>query len=172
MKKLYAPWREKYTNETAKGICSTETTQENECVFCSQLKQNIDKEVLILRRFKYSYVVINKYPYNSGHLLILPLDHSSELTSITKECRLEIIELISLSADILKTVLKTDGINVGLNQGKAAGAGMPSHLHFHVLPRWVGDTNFLPTLSDTKILSVDLKTLYNKLKPEFDKIIF
>ena len=111
--------------------------------------------------------MLNLYPYNAGHLLILPFEHTATLEALPKATRTEIMELTSLCTKILESELKCDGINVGINLGRAAGAGIPSHLHLHVLPRWNGDTNFLPTLADTKQVSFDLKKIYTLLKKAF-----
>lgn len=168
MKMLYAPWREDYTVDTAHGPKGQEGLPAETCIFCEQLKENNDTHHFILRRFNYCYVVLNRYPYNGGHLLILPLAHVAKLEQLSKEMRYELMEIIAQSTTILERELKAPGINVGLNMGKAAGAGLPSHLHFHILPRWLGDTNFLPTIGHTKAVSTSLEDLYFKLKPHFN----
>src|SRR5207253_805618 len=103
------------------------------------------------------FVILNLYPYNGGHLLILPQQHIAHLEEVSQEIRAELMELISASIVILKNVLGAQGINAGLNLGRASGAGIPSHLHFHVVPRWVGDTSFITTIGNTKNVSVDLE---------------
>lgn len=168
MKMLYAPWREDYTNNAAHGPKGQEGVSADECIFCEQLKQDNDTEHFIVRRFQHTYLVLNRYPYNGGHLLALPLAHAAKLEQLSKEARQELMEIMSKSTTILERELGAQGINIGLNMGKAAGAGLPSHLHFHVLPRWLGDTNFLPTIGQTKTVSTDLETLFNKLKPHFE----
>ncbi|MFC1842637.1 HIT domain-containing protein [Candidatus Dependentiae bacterium] len=168
MKKLFAPWRSEYSNDVTAG--KQEEAQPQSCAFCKQLAQNKDQSNFILKRFKHSFVMLNKYPYNAGHLLVLPIKHVSALSELSKEERTELMELTNLSIDILYKSLKNDGLNAGFNLGKAAGAGIPSHLHMHVLPRWQGDTNFMPTIAETKVISFDLAQLYKQLKPEFDKI--
>ncbi|MFT6765634.1 MAG: ATP adenylyltransferase [Alteromonas naphthalenivorans] len=167
MKVLYAPWRENYTTTSARSPKGADNKSEDECVFCEQLKDDKDTEHFILGRFKHSYVVLNRYPYSGGHLLILPLDHKAKLTDLSSEARTEIMGLITQSTSALEKELDAKGINVGLNQGKAAGAGLPSHLHFHVVPRWLGDTNFMPIIGQTKIVSTNLKDIFTKLKPYF-----
>jgi ATP adenylyltransferase len=168
MKHLYAPWRENYTTSIAHT--KNERAPESECIFCKLFKEHADEKNFILRRLEHTIVMFNRFPYNAGHLLILPIEHKASLNDLTKETRAEIMEITSQSIEILKKNLECDGVNVGLNLGKAAGAGIPSHLHMHVLPRFTGDTNFLPTIADTKAISFDLYELFKQLKPEFDKI--
>lgn len=169
MDNLYAPWRDEYTADTARNSDSDNQT-EKQCVFCIQLKKNNDEEYYILKRFKHCFVVMNKYPYNAGHILILPLKHQGDFNKICDATRNELMNLAQKSTKILQDVLKCQGVNIGINLGKAAGAGIPSHLHMHVLPRWDGDTNFLPTLTKTKQISFDMNTLYDILKPAFDDL--
>ena len=170
MKMLYAPWRENYTTDDARGPKGEDKTPDDLCIFCDQLKQHKDDEYFILARYKHTYIILNRYPYNAGHLLILPLAHEDKLEQLSTQTRAELMELISKSSRILEQELGAKGINVGLNMGKAAGAGLPSHLHFHVLPRWIGDTNFLPTLGKVKTVSIDIETVFKKLKPHFKKL--
>jgi ATP adenylyltransferase len=162
---LYAPWRESYTNDFYKN-----KTQEEGCVFCVQSAQNADADHFILKRGKHALVILNKYPYNAGHLLVIPVAHQGELENLDHETRTELMSLITHSCTILKKAFPINGINVGLNLGKAAGGSIPEHLHFHLLPRFSGDTNFLPLLANTKVVSFDLRDIYNKLKPYFDDI--
>lgn len=168
MKTLYCPWRSKYAQTNGHG--KTEETTKEECVFCSVIGSYNDEKEFVLRRFKYNLIMLNRFPYNAGHLLIIPNDHLAQLHYAEKDARIELIELTSISTKILQDTLKTQGINVGLNFGKAAGAGIPSHYHMHVLPRWTGDTNFLPILSQTKQISFDLSEIYHKLKSVFDTL--
>lgn len=168
MKYLYAPWRSNYVKNIFKG--KTEKTTEEECNFCQKINENDLTQHFIFRKFNYHMVMLNLFPYNAGHLLIVYLGHKSSLEQIGKEARIELIELTNQCINILQSVMKANGINVGTNLGKAAGAGIPSHLHTHVLPRWYGDTNFLPLLAQTKQISVDLKKIYAELKPYFETI--
>lgn len=169
MDNLYAPWRDTYTADTINNP-DAENVTEDLCVFCIQLKKNNDAEYFILKRFKTCFVVMNKYPYNAGHLLVLPLQHVGKLHEISDETRNEIMEVTQKSCKIIETVLKCEGVNIGMNLGRAAGAGIPSHLHMHILPRWLGDTNFLPVLTRTKQISFDIVTIYDELKPHFDTL--
>jgi len=159
---IYAPWRSPYFND--RGRAKQPDTTEKECVFCTQLQQNQDEKNFILKRGDHFSIMLNKYPYNPGHLMVVSFDHVPDLESFTPEQRAELIELITQGTTLLKNELRAQGINVGVNLGKAAGAGIPSHFHMHILPRWIGDTNFLPLLSGTKQISVDLHEVYQKLQ--------
>ena len=165
MKQLYAPWREQYSSSIA-----AQGEQAHSCGFCREFDEHSDDKHFILKRFKHMIVMLNLYPYNAGHLLILPIAHLAHLEELPQEARYELIELTAHSTTIVKKVLGCHGINIGMNLGKAAGAGIPSHLHLHVLPRFTGDTNFLPVLADTKQISFDLKKMYERLKPSFEAI--
>lgn len=168
MKRLYAPWRSTYTNKVS-GT-KDEIGTADHCVFCQQFKENNDAKYFILRRFAYNVVILNLYPYNAGHILILPLQHYPDLFSMPQNARFEMIELITTTIEIIKKELKAQGTNIGFNLGKAAGAGIPSHVHMHTIPRWFGDTNFLPLIADTKQISTDLNEIYKQLLPHFQKI--
>jgi len=165
MKKLYCPWREEYstsTNDTKK-----EHITKDACIFCTQFAQHDDEKHYIFKRFPHCIAMLNLYPYNAGHLLVVPKRHIACISELTKEERNELMEVTSKAVEVLKETLGAEGINIGINLGKAAGAGIPSHIHMHVLPRWVGDTNFLPTLSETKTISFDINDIYKKLKQQF-----
>lgn len=164
MEKLFAPWRDKY----ATSVAHDKTEKLDRCVFCEQLKADDDEAYFILGRYKYNFIIMNKYPYNAGHLLIIPNEHVDCLKKMETEARTEMMDLMNKCTYLLETELKAGGINIGINQGKAAGAGIPEHLHAHVLPRWLGDTNFLPTIADTKQISTDMVQIYKKLKPHFE----
>ncbi len=164
---LYAPWREEYTTSTAQGPKGQETAGPEDCVFCLRFSQTNDDENFILARYKYNCIILNRYPYNPGHLLIIPFEHKGNLEDFSVEVQKELIQLVTHSTAILKKELKAQGMNIGMNLGKAAGAGIPAHLHTHVLPRWHGDTNFLPTLAETKQVSSDLGKLFKEISPKF-----
>lgn len=167
MKLLYAPWRQNYIRTEVNNNKNAAT---NYCVFCEQPEQNQDEKNYILKRFEHNYVMMNLYPYNAGHLLIIPYEHKNKLYDISEETQIEHIKITALCCKILENSFKCDGINVGLNMGKASGGTVPEHLHTHALPRWIGDTNFLAAISDTKPISFNLQDIYKRLKPEFDKI--
>jgi ATP adenylyltransferase len=164
---LYAPWRNKYVTQIKKDNSSSEEG----CVFCKKfLIEDKDNQEFILKKTKHAFVILNLYPYNGGHLLIIPIQHVAFLEDLSKEVRSELMELMAASITILDDVLKTEGINAGLNLGRASGAGIPAHLHLHVVPRWFGDTSFITTIGHTKNISVDLEKIYNDLKPAFQAL--
>ena len=166
MKKMYAPWRTDYV----KSLGPDKEKNKNDCVFCQGFSEADDEKHWILKRFKTCALMLNKYPYNAGHLMVLPLEHKPDLISVDKTTRTEMTEVVTQSIELLKATFKPDAFNVGLNLGAASGGGIPSHLHYHVLPRWNGDTNFLPLLADTKVISVDLKKIFEALKAHTEKI--
>lgn len=168
MKLLYAPWRNKYVDTIEKG--KMENSSKEDCVFCAIIKDHDDKKHFVFRRFTHHVIMLNTYPYNAGHLLIVSLEHVKDLKDVSPEARHELIDLTNESIKILTSAMKAEGINVGINLGKTAGAGIPSHFHQHILPRWPGDTNFLPLLAETKQISVDLIAIYKMLKPHFDNL--
>jgi ATP adenylyltransferase len=168
MKNLYAPWRSDYTTSTART--KNENAPSDACVFCAHRDTVQDDEKnFILKRYKHVLVMFNKYPYNAGHLLVVPFEHVSSPELLNTEALVELMEITSKCVVILRHETGAEGFNIGLNLGKAAGAGIPSHLHMHVLPRFTGDTNFLPTLGETRVISFDLPAMYNHLKAAFNK---
>jgi ATP adenylyltransferase len=140
------------------------------CVFCSAEKNWRDPSSLVLYRDPQSLVILNKYPYNSGHLLILPRRHQADFTRLTQKQITGMNLLLKESLKILKRVYKADGFNTGMNLGKVAGAGLPEHLHLHVIPRWGGDTNFFPLIAETKLVVETNEQSYNQLRPLFAKL--
>lgn len=154
MKHLYAPWRSGYLHNKQTGSC----------VFCKNCAETDDAQTFIIKRFEHCFVMLNLFPYNAGHLLIIPYEHQDSLEKLSQPARQEMMEVATKSITILKETLGAEAINIGLNLGgKAAGGSIPDHLHMHVLPRWLGDTNFLVTLADTKQISIDLADTYRKL---------
>ena len=157
MQILWAPWRLKYI----KG------SKEKGCFLCKYLKSKHDRKNLILYRGETAFVMLNRYPYNSGHLMIAPVKHTAEFTDLSDEELLEIMKLTTRSIEVLNKVLKPMGFNIGVNLGRVAGAGLEDHLHFHVVPRWNGDTNFMPVNFDTKVMPQLLDETYVMLKKSF-----
>lgn len=168
MKNLYAPWRSDYTTSTART--KNENAPSDACVFCAHRDNPQDDEKnFVLKRYKHVLVMFNKYPYNAGHLLVVPFDHVGSLDLLSPEARIELMEITTLCTTILKKETGAEGFNIGLNLGKVAGAGIPAHLHMHVLPRFTGDTNFLPTLGETRVISFDLHAMYKHLAAAFQQ---
>lgn len=160
MDKLWAPWRMEYIlQEKPRG-----------CIFCDKPVQNRDQENLILHRGSSCFIIMNYYPYNNGHVMVVPYRHLADLSALTAAEQSEMMHLLGQSAAILQKTLHTDGLNVGMNLGKTAGAGIDDHLHFHIVPRWNGDTNFMPITGHTKVLSQGLYESWEMLKPRFDNL--
>jgi ATP adenylyltransferase len=141
--------------------------KQDNCIFCEALSQNHD---LTLYKGNDTMVVMNKYPYINGHLLVAPVRHISALDQLNKYEMGELLATVDRSVDILKQVMNPDGFNVGLNLGKVAGAGVEEHLHFHIVPRWFGDTNALTVFADVRVIPEHIKTTYENLKPYFNNI--
>lgn len=137
------------------------------CVFCEAQKKDNDEEALILYRGKHNFVILNRFPYTTGHLMVAPYRHLRNFEKAPKEIVIETAELVQLVLRILKKCYKPHGFNVGLNLGHSAGAGVADHFHLHIVPRWTGDANFMPIIGETKVFCEDLKTTYHRLKPYF-----
>jgi ATP adenylyltransferase len=162
---LFAPWRQEHVSTNPKT--KDENTSQDNCVFCSELAENNDEKNFILKRYQHTFVIFNRYPYNAGHLLILPKKHIDTLCDLTVDESNELMETIKNANKILTNVLKPQGMNIGMNIGATAGASIPSHIHMHILPRWQRDTSFLPLISGTKVCSFDLEELFKKLVQHF-----
>lgn len=137
------------------------------CVFCDHLAANDDAGARILYRGDTAFAILNAYPYNTGHLLIAPNRHVGDLAELDEPERRELMELTTRATTVIKDAMGAHGFNVGMNLGQVAGAGIPGHLHVHVVPRWDGDTNFMPVVGDTKVLPEMLADTYAKLRPGF-----
>jgi ATP adenylyltransferase len=157
MKTVWAPWRMEY-------ILSE---KEEECIFCLALS---DQGNLTLYKGSLSMVMMNKYPYINGHLLVAPKRHISSLDEMTMEEMADLLKTIKDSIGILKKVMKPDGFNVGLNLGEVAGAGVEEHLHFHIVPRWHGDTNAMTVFAEVRVIPEHLESTYRNLKPYFEQL--
>ncbi len=165
MDKLWSPWRSNYI-ESFK-----EKKIENRCVFCSAKDEDIEEDnCLIVYKRKKCFVMLNLYPYNSGHLMVIPYRHLSDMNDLTAEEIAEIMDTVKMSMNCLGTIMKPQGFNFGANLGKAAGAGIDEHIHFHVVPRWNGDTNFMPALGQVKVISQDLLRTKNDLIKAFNQL--
>jgi ATP adenylyltransferase len=140
------------------------------CVFCAHLTEDDDARSHILWRGRKVFVILNAFPYNTGHLMVAPLEHVGDLNELDADARAEMIETASGSTAIIREVMGAEGFNVGINLGAAAGAGIPGHLHMHVVPRWSGDTNFMPVVGGTKVLPEMLADTDDKLRPHFKRL--
>ncbi len=167
METIWAPWRLAYVaadSSAEKKTAQSEAEKEG-CFLCRYHKDapSKDRENLVLLRGEKAMVVFNRYPYNNGHLLITPQEHLGDILDISAEIQAECQELLARMVTVLRETIHPDGFNIGLNLGHVAGAGLPGHLHWHIVPRWNGDTNFMPVLSDTKVIPQSLEALYDLL---------
>ena len=162
LRTVFAPWRLKYI------LGFKHRTARKGCFLCDAAKNpESDEKNLVLYRGERAFIIMNRYPYNTGHLMIAPYRHVGDWTELTSEERAEIAELIALAEEKLRKLLRPDGFNVGINIGDVAGAGLPGHVHVHIVPRWKGDTNFLPVISDVRLVPEDVEGTYKRLKPLF-----
>ncbi len=157
MKTMWAPWRIEYILSDKEGIC----------IFCDALSENDD---LTLYKGRLTMVMMNKFPYTNGHLLVAPSRHVSSLSELQKDEMGELMATVERSVAILKKVMNPDGFNIGLNLGKVAGAGVEEHLHFHIVPRWFGDVNALTVFGEVRVIPEHIQSTYHNLKPQFDKL--
>lgn len=162
VKQLWAPWRMTFLKGDA-------TTQKG-CIFCLLLKENQDPQNLILHRTSFSFVILNKYPYNNGHLMVVPLRHTPEIQTLSVEEQLDLSQLTQHCVKALKELYQPEGFNIGMNLGAAGGAGIREHLHNHIVPRWMGDTNFMPVLADVKTMPQHLEESFQQLAPYFRRL--
>lgn len=160
MNKLWAPWRMEY-------IAAEKQPEKNDCFLC--IDPDLDNQHLVLIRKPMAFVVMNRYPYSNGHLMVVPYRHTGRIEALTNEELLEMMNLVQLSSTVLTQELSAEGLNVGINMGKAAGAGLEDHIHIHVVPRWFGDTNYMPVLGETRVISEHLHATYEKLKERFSQ---
>jgi ATP adenylyltransferase len=159
-KMIWAPWRAEFIlGEKEEG-----------CVFCNRYKQKKDSvENLIVHRGAKNFVILNKYPYNPGHALVVPNRHIDQLEKLTPEESVEFFDLTRLTVKLMKEAYRPQSVNIGMNLGLESGAGIPEHLHMHIVPRWQGDSNFMPVIGKTRVLSIPMEYVYDALKKEFDK---
>lgn len=164
--RLWAPWRMQYVEhhgpETNPGPTG--------CIFCDFPAAGDDIKNLIAHRGELAYVILNGFPYNNGHVMVVPYEHNSKLHELPAATAREITELTQLSLRVLESIYNPGGFNVGINQGDAAGAGIGAHLHQHIVPRWVGDTNFMPVVADVRVLPEALSGSYDKIAAGFKAI--
>lgn len=161
--RLYTPWRYDYI----KGASGEKSGHGTTCVFCSLPARGDDEQAFILHRAAFNFVILNIYPYSSGHLMIVPFEHTADFSRLSKPTADEMFDLARRAHAVLEEVYRPHGFNLGINLGQSAGAGVADHLHMHVLPRWTGDANFMTTVAETRVLPEDLKTTYEKMKGRF-----
>ncbi len=160
MRYCTAPWRLNYVKKALKM---------KGCVFCQALKKKDDRQSLVLYRGHFNFIIINRFPYTTGHLMVAPYRHLASFETAPREIVAEAVELVQLALRILKKSYRPYGFNVGLNLGQPAGAGVTGHFHIHVVPRWPGDSNFMPIIGQTRVFCEDLAATYNRLRPHFER---
>ncbi len=158
---LWTPWRYRY-------ITSGDTSGEgSSCIFCRLLRCDDDAETLIVHRGEHNFIVLNAYPYTCGHSMIVPFEHIDRLDKLSQSAAIEMMQLGQRLESAFRELYHPDGVNIGMNIGKAAGAGIAGHIHMHALPRWVADANFMTVIGETRVLPEDLQTTYKRLKSKF-----
>ena len=161
MDRIWSPWRMRYIESAKDGV--------DGCIFCDLPERGDDATVHILARAPLSFVMLNTYPYNPGHVMVAPIRHTGDLEALSAEELADVQRLIQVSVAALREEMDPHGYNVGMNLGRVAGAGIPDHLHWHVVPRWNGDTNFMPVIGETRVLPELLDETYRKLVHRFQR---
>ncbi len=157
---LWAPWRMEYIQSPER--------RGNTCLFCDKLKSTADRDNLVLYRSIHSFVIMNPYPYNNGHIMVLPNRHVPDLHGLEDVVLLDIMKVTQHSIDSLKRVFMPEGFNIGMNLGKVAGAGLGEHVHNHIVPRWTGDASFMAVLGEVRVIPEHLRATYERLYPVFN----
>jgi ATP adenylyltransferase len=155
---LFTPWRYAYITGADKAT---------ECVFCAAAREKDDAKALVVHRAEHCFVILNAFPYTSGHVMIAPYQHTDQLQKLSSPAAQEMMTLMQKLEGILRELYHPDGLNMGINLGKAAGAGIAGHIHMHVLPRWVADANFVSVIGETRILPEALETTYRRIRAKF-----
>lgn len=161
MQRLWAPWRDTYITKII--------DKHKSCIFCRILAGRKDKRQLVFIREAHAFAVLNLYPYSNGHCLVVPNRHVGDISKLPRAEYMQLMELVKETKDLLQEVLGPHGFNIGLNLGRIAGAGIPGHVHFHIVPRWKGDHNFMPVTAATKVISQSLSSIYKKLHDAYTK---
>jgi ATP adenylyltransferase len=161
MKRIWAPWRMDYI----KG-----DVEEIDCLFCNRLAQHDGVENLILHRGKHAFVILNRYPYTNGHMMVVPNTHTPSTENLKEETLLELIQLTNQALAVLREVYDAQAFNIGINIGEASGAGIADHVHMHIVPRWAGDTNFMSTTAETRVLPEALEETFERLRSSWHKL--
>ncbi len=162
MKRLWTPWRMAYILGGGERVAG--------CLFCEKPKAEDDQMALILHRAEHCFVMLNRYPYNNGHLLVVPYQHESSLQHISRAASAELMHLVQCSLGFLRDIYHPDGFNLGVNEGQAAGAGIVEHVHFHIVPRWAGDSNYVSVLGETRVIPELLEKTYTGLRPYYEAL--
>jgi ATP adenylyltransferase len=161
MRQMWTPWRMAYIRREHRPGC----------IFCEMLDAQDDRNQLVLHRSELAFLVLNKYPYNNGHLMAVPYRHMDSVEALTPEETTDMMALVSLGIRALRHTSHPEGFNIGINIGKIAGAGVVDHIHIHVVPRWGGDTNFMPVLGDVRLIPQDLRETYDELKAALEALL-
>ena len=156
---LWTPWRYRYITTSA---------EPGECVFCAAARNPDDSVTFVVHRAAFNYVILNRFPYTSGHLMVVPYRHVPSLEDLDEETTFEMMRLVRAGVSHLKTIYRPDGLNLGMNLGTSAGAGIAGHVHFHVLPRWTGDTNFMTVVGATRVLPATLEERWERVRAAFE----
>ena len=162
MKQLWAPWRMAYIDAGSK---------DEGCIFCNKFTEADLRAALVLAQTDHTVVMMNKYPYNNGHLLLAPKRHENDLAQLPGAAFIDLNETLRQAVAIVRQVLSPAGVNLGMNLGKCAGAGIEAHLHWHIVPRWEGDTNFMPVIGATRVMPQHLLESFDRLEPHFKKLV-
>jgi ATP adenylyltransferase len=165
MEKLFSPWRSQYISSFANEEIS------DKCVLCDAYTSSEDETDLVVYRGEEAFVLMNKFPYNSGHLMVIPVRHTADFSMLTKSEMMETMALLQASERALSELSRPHGFNIGMNLGRVAGAGLDAHLHWHIVPRWNGDTNFMPILADVKVVSEDMVEQQKRLREIFPRVL-
>ena len=155
---LWTPWRYQYV---------TGSGGSTKCVFCDAALSSEDRDAFIVHRAKHNFVILNRFPYTNGHVMVVPFEHVSTLEGLQEEALIEMIKLARDTEKHLRSLYRPDGLNMGLNIGRSAGAGIADHIHMHLLPRWIGDTNFMTVTGETRVLPEELPATWERLKAAF-----
>ncbi len=162
MKNLWAPWRMQYI--------LNDIDKTDGCIFCDFPRANDDEKYLIPFRSEHCFVILNKFPYNNGHVMVVPYLHTGDFLEVPDETLMDMQKTIQKTITVLKNIMNPHALNIGMNIGRTAGAGIDDHLHYHIVPRWDGDTNFMPVIAETKVISESLEATFKKMKQEFQRL--
>ncbi len=157
MDRVWAPWRTEYITTSSKS--------DNKCFLC--VEKSNDKQALVVGRNNTAFIIMNRFPYTNGHVMVVPVRHIGSIDQLTDEETLDMMRLVKIMIAIFKKEFNVDGLNIGINVGRAAGAGLEEHCHIHIVPRWFGDTNFMPIFGETRVISEHLYASYERLKRRF-----